>query len=142
MDYQAMAERVCRMNFAHMRDFYRLFQSVAAQGEDAILLCLYLANRPMFAGEFIGKLGLTTGRIANILKRLEAKALVARISDREDRRRVSVSLTEAGQRQAEQQYLQSVQKHRELLAYLGEADAQELIRILSRALEYSGRQKA
>ena len=142
MDYQAMAERVCRMSFSHMRDLYRLCQSMAAQGEDAVILCLYLTNRPMFAGEFLEKLGLTTGRIANILKRLEEKSLVTRISDREDRRRVSVSLTEAGRQQAERQYLQSVQNHRELLAYLGEADAQELIRILSRALEFSGKQKA
>ena len=132
MDHQELAERLCRMHVEHMREISRLAQTAIAQGEDAVLISLYDIERPVFAGEFIEKLGLTTGRIANILKKLEEKGLVSRVSDREDRRRVRVSLTEAGRRHAEQKFQAMVRIERALLDQLGPADAEELARIIDR----------
>ena len=132
MDNQKLAEQICRMNIENLRQISRLSQAALAQGEDAVLMSLYFWDRPVFAGEFIEKLGLTTGRIANILKKLEEKRYINRTADREDRRRVYVSLTESGRQHAERRYEAMFRVHRELLDRLGPEDAMELMRILGR----------
>ena len=132
MDNQKLAEQICRQHLEHMRQIAHLGQTILAQGEDAVVISLYILERPVFAGDFIEKLGLTTGRIANILKKLEEKKLITRTSDREDRRRVHVSLTEAGRRHAEDKYQAMIRVHRELLDRLGAEDTRELMRILNR----------
>ena len=133
MDNNALAERLCRMHIDHhLQQITQFNQTVFVQGEDAIVLSLYLMDHPAFAGEFCEKLGLTTGQIANILKKLEEKQYITRTADREDRRRVHVTLTDAGRQHAEKKYRAMVRVHRELLDRLGEKDGQELLRILAR----------
>ena len=132
MDNQELAERMYRMSVENLRQIARLSQAVLAQGEDAVLVCLYSWDHPVFAGEFIDRLGLTTGRIANILKKLEEKRYITRTADREDRRRVYVSLTDTGRRHAEKRRQAMVRACREALDALGPEDALARTRILGR----------
>lgn len=59
----------------------------------------YLANQgPMTLGEIAVDLGLGKATVTELIDRIEAKDLVARIRDDRDRRRIFIGLTEAGHR--------------------------------------------
>lgn len=114
----------------------------ASTGENGVLYRLYMNETTdageeagTLAGELARSMGLTSGRIANILKQLETKGYVVRSSGTSDRRRVYVELTEAGRTHIEEVYqgnLRDIERH---LEKLGEEDAREYIRILGRLLE-------
>ena len=73
MDYRTMAEELYTMHFAYEKSFYQWEENIAARGEDGVLLWLYYSGKDMFSGDIVRKLGLTSGRVANILKALEKK---------------------------------------------------------------------
>ena len=61
-------------------------------------LMLYLKNHGGTASpsEICSSLGVTNARIAAITKSLERKGYIVRIPDKVDRRRIAISMTEAG----------------------------------------------
>lgn len=134
MDNHALAERLMDACLNHIKALYRLSETVAPQGEDGALLCLRACRRPMLSGELVDRLGLTTGRVANILRQLEDKGLIERVQDTGDRRRVHVSLTRDGSAQADRLYDAHVRAQQTLLGALSEADAREAVRLLERCL--------
>ena len=108
------------------------------KGEAGVLLCLHQQGDSMLSGELMERMGLTTGRIANILKQMEQKGLIARCHDSGDRRRVYVSLTELGASCAEERLRQMNEAHVRILQNLGEEDAKELVRLMERCLDFIG----
>lgn len=62
-----------------------------------VLLELF-ANAPQSVGQIGAKLGMDTGTITPLLKRMEAGGSVARRRDPSDERRVLVTLTQAGEK--------------------------------------------
>ncbi len=60
-----------------------------------VMLELY-GGTPRGVGELGLALGMDTGTITPLLKRLEALAMITRTRDKEDERRVVINLTEAG----------------------------------------------
>ena len=136
MEDNRLTEQLVQMHFEHLKELYRLSDAVIAQGEDGVLLCLYHVNRSMLPGEIMARMGLTTGRVANILRRLEEKGLVLRLQDADDRRRVHVSLTDAGAEAAKALHVDFSRRQGALLGYLGEEDAREALRLLGRCLNY------
>ena len=85
------------MHLEYMRVLDDIVERSATRGESGVLLYLYHVDRPMYPGELTEKLGLTTGRIANILKELERERLILRTPDVLDKRRVRVALTPEGE---------------------------------------------
>ena len=138
MDYAALAKRVSRLHCSHLRQMYMLADTFAVQGEAGVLLCLHQQGDSMLSGELMERMGLTTGRIANILKQMEQKGLIARCHDSGDRRRVYVSLTELGASCAEERLRQMNEAHVRILENLGEEDAKELVRLMERCLDFMG----
>jgi DNA-binding MarR family transcriptional regulator len=55
------------------------------------------AGTPRAVGELGTKLGMDTGTITPLLKRLEASSMVTRTRDRDDERRVLINLTAGGE---------------------------------------------
>ena len=87
------------------------------------------------SGEISRDLGITTGRTAIALKGLEKKGLVRRAPSETDRRCVNVRITPAGREAAEafrRHVLESIER---MLRELGEDDAREYVRIVSRINE-------
>ena len=84
------------MHEEYFRESFQLGARFSTPGEDGILLCLLANDQEMLPGELLEKTGLTTGRIANILKALEKKDLISRLRDGGDKRKVHVRLTEKG----------------------------------------------
>jgi len=134
MDYAALAEQAGRMQCEGLKELGRLAGLFAAQGESSVLLCLRRRNESMLSGELMERLGLTTGRVANLLRQMERKGLVLRRQDQSDRRRVYVVLTGLGEEAAEAQYRAVMGASRRLLEYLGEDDARELLRLMKRCM--------
>ena len=104
-------------------------------GEMAVMRLLHSgAKQKMTAGELSSRLGMTTSRVAAELGSLEKKGLLERENDEVDRRRVLVSLTQAGDALCEKRRQHFMKKILMLLSMLGD-DAPEFVRLLGRVFE-------
>ena len=103
-------------------------------GEMAVMRLLHNSRQKMTAGELSSRLDMKTSRIAAVLGSLQKKGLLERESDEEDRRRVMVSLTEAGDRLCEKRKRHFMSKISKMLAMLGE-DAPTFVHLLGRVFE-------
>ena len=136
MSADTLTEQLVQFCAGNMEELCLLGETFMIRGEDAVLICLSRSEEPMLSGLLVEATGLTTGRIANILKSLERKGLVSRMPDQEDRRRVLVSLTEQGQSAVGELYRSGTQRLARLMDYLGEEDGADILRLLERCTEY------
>ena len=132
MDATKLGETLWTMHLENMRVLDQIVEKSRTRGESGVLLYLYHVGRPMFPGELTEKLGLTTGRIANILKVLEESDLVVRTPDALDKRRVLVALTASGEQVAEEQNREAVRFHAQLISQLEEDEARQFLDMLKR----------
>ncbi len=79
---------------------------------------------------------LSPSAISQTLKSLEAKGLIVRGRDGDDCRAVSIKLTDAGRAMNEAGRRMHDARLDDLIAFLGEDDARELIRIVRRVFEF------
>lgn len=98
---------------------------------------------PVTPGGLVRSSGTTTAHIAKLLRTLEAKGEIQRTSDLQDRRRVWVSITDAGRQRLWKMERDVHAQVERLFAALGEQDAGELVRITARVamLQREGLQK-
>ena len=108
--------------------------SSTLRGEMAVMRLLHNSRQKMTAGELSSRLGMTTSRVAAVLGSLEKKGLLERENDAVDRRRVLVSLTQAGEALCEKRKAHFKSKIALLLSILGD-DAPEFVRLLGRMFE-------
>ena len=130
MDAMKLGETLWTMHLENMRVLEAIVERSRTRGESGVLLYLYHVGRPMFPGELTEKLGLTTGRIANILKVLERSGQVVRTPDPLDKRRVQVALTPKGESLARRQNADAVVFHARLMSRLNEAEASQCMDML------------
>jgi DNA-binding MarR family transcriptional regulator len=88
------------------------------------------------ASDLSNYLKVTRAAVTHILNKLEKAGYVERTSDPSDRRIVLVRLTENGQQIMEISNAFFLETLNGLMAYLGEQDSHELVRLLSLALDY------
>ena len=123
---------------SHLREIMWLSNAFVTEGEDCVLL--FLGSGPaqgMLSGDIMGGTGLTTGRIANILRQLEAKGFVTRVQDVEDRRKVHVSLTETGRQECRRVCEALKARTKDLSDYLGNEDTALLHHLMQRCILYA-----
>ena len=135
MDQRKLSEPLWCMHLEHMRVLEYVVEQGCTRGENGLLMYLYHIGQPMFAGELTEKLGLTTGRIANILRVLEREGLVTRATDSQDKRRVLVALTPEGEAQARRHYARSVAFNERLLSRLDPEEVQCFLKTLTQFAE-------
>ena len=99
-------------------------------GEGHAMLLLLKSDSGLSAGEMSQTRGLTTGRMANILRRLEEKSLVDRTVVPSNRRKAVITLTEEGHTYAADLSAHMKKRAVSVLEALGRDDAETLIRIL------------
>lgn len=102
------------------------------QGEMRVLLYLLAREEKAYPSQLSESLAVTRQRITTILSAMRKKGLIQMEIEEEDRRKMSVTLTDAGRAAAieKQQYA-----HRylgQLVESLGEEDSRELVRLLER----------
>lgn len=105
------------------------------RGEMFALRALAEAENPLAPGELAETAHISSARVANILASLEAKDWAKREHSQADRRRVTVSLTEAGRAEFERSRKDAFRAAYAFLESFGAKDAHELIRLLNKAAE-------
>lgn len=86
--------------------------------------------------ELARRLRVTAGNVAQQLRSLESKKLIARTQDNEDRRAVMIKLTALGKIKLEEVKKEYVSEFERLTAHLGVEDTTQLIRLLTTAAAY------
>lgn len=135
MNYHEAAEELIRTQIMYAKQLCKIADIIASRGEDLALLLLHSRNDAVYAGEFTTALGLTTGRVANLLKQMERKGYITRIPDTEDRRKICISLTETGIACAAEAHARMLKDYVWLLEGLGEQDSRQFIRVLRQGAE-------
>lgn len=87
--------------------------------------------------EIAAALGVSTARIAVVLRVLERKGLLARQTDSSDHRKTNVTITDTGKEIISKRHDEMFKSVEFVLRELGETDAREYIRIVSRVVEIS-----
>ena len=130
-----LTEELVRLLDEYPREARDYRFSSTLRGEMAVMRLLHSgAKQKMTAGELSSRLGMTTSRVAAVLGSLEKKGLLERENDEVDRRRVLVSLTQAGDALCEKRRQHFMKKILMLLSMLGD-DAPEFVRLLGRVFE-------
>ena len=84
-----------KMQECHPAELFRCMDDTKA-GLGAVLRILYTAKEPVTAGMISEKMGISTARVAVLLKKLEAKGLIIKEHAARDARVTRVRLTEHG----------------------------------------------
>ena len=134
MDSELLAERLVDQTELLFRNGPQKQIGKHAQGECFVLRCLARSPKPLLPSDLIAMTQSSTARIAVVLNTLEKKGYITRAIDPADRRRVLVSLTSVGAEYVRSIRQQMRQRMRRLLVELGEADAEEYLRITERIL--------
>ena len=88
-------------------------------------------------GDLTDAFGLSTGRMANILRQLEEKKLISRTQQKDDKRKFEVTLTKKGIKHSEALFQDLQEQHQKFLKQMGKKDAEELLRLLEKAVKIS-----
>ena len=99
-----------------------------------VLAALRRAGRPyaLSPGRLLDQTLVTSGTMTNRVDRLQDRGLVERLPDLTDRRGVRVRLTPKGRQRVDAAFADLLDRERELLADLSEADQQLLATLLRR----------
>lgn len=132
MDYEELAKRFCRLNYLQGIKLQTAGRPISVEGENGVLLYIFNngeAGKKVLPGDLVKELGISFGRITNILKVLEKKGYVQKEQDCMDRRRVYVSLTEEGECYIKDKYQKALNYFSQIFEQLGEEDAAQYYRI-------------
>lgn len=130
-DFRALAQEVLEEFGALGRRMGSRMQN-ARRGEHGVIHALACSASPLTPSELATLGHLSSARVANVLRSLEEKGLVIREHSQADRRRVTVSLTEAGRAEDKRHKAEFEELASVFLAQLGEKDTREMLRILRR----------
>jgi DNA-binding MarR family transcriptional regulator len=106
-----------------------------SKGEVFVLKCLAGRENAALPSELSAAVGSSAPRVAAVLGSLEKKGQIIRDIDKTDRRKILVTITEAGRERAAREN-EAVQKVlRDIFREMGANDTREFIRTLERFLE-------
>lgn len=132
--YEKLAENLCDIHFLYSKDLANVFEQNSTRGEEAALFWLSRLECPVSAGELASRLGITSGRIANILGSLSRKKYIERSRSSRDRRQINVTLTETGAEHIKEVYENARKSHIVLLERMGDTEAKEFLRLMNLAI--------
>ena len=107
------------------------------RGEACLLIYLWMRHQPVQPGELREFMSVSSARIAALLNALEKKGYLIRTPASDDRRKILVSLTDAGVALANTFTDDVKNSTADMLAQLGAQDTTEFLRILNRILQIS-----
>lgn len=133
-DIDKMAVELSQMHIDDAKLLTQIANALSMNGETGVLLWLSQQKKATYAVDIIKHFGLTPGRVANILKKLEQRQLIDRSEDTGDQRKFRIILTKKGVMYANELYRQMIDGHVRVLEALGHSDASEGLRILKRVI--------
>ncbi len=134
MNYEELAKELMSV----MEKDHRVTRNVQKGpigGETFVLFLISKSGGTAIPSDISAYTGVSTARVAATLKSLERKGLIIREIDSEDRRKVQITITEAGKADVEMNYNMLLNRTIEMLSFLGEKDANDFIRIKKRLAE-------
>ena len=134
MKTEQIAEELNQIQITHAKAFSRLADMFTLNGETGVLIWLNQQQREVFAIDIIDHFGLTAGRVANIVEKLEQKGYLTREHNITDLRKSLIRLTKSGMDYAEKQYTQMNKNHMSIIEALGEEDSATMLRLLKHIL--------
>lgn len=138
MEYRKMAEDFCHMRTLNAKKISQIEAAILVRGEINALLLLEGQKEKILAGRVAEYLGLSAGRGTNILNNLEKKGLIEKSNDGNDRRKVYISLTEAGREYIVRKHQKVIEKYEEIFRELGLQDARDYVRITKKMVTIMG----
>lgn len=135
MSYEELAQQMVDLHTEHYSEMARIAHQMGTGGETIILHLLLTARGEVFAEDLARKTGLSAGRVASILKKLEERGVITRTRSSQNRRKYLIELTAAGRQAASESEQDVLASHERILRGLGEEDAQSLVRIVSHLCE-------
>lgn len=135
MDYFSLAEKMLsvRARLSHLPAGEAV--SDACGGEFFALSLLLLRDEPSCPSELSRSMGVSSARIAALLKHLEQKGWISRSADEHDERRINVLLTDAGRELINSRRRDAIERVSAALRELGEEDAHEYVRLQQKMLD-------
>ena len=115
-------------------DDYSVLKRIAriSQGENFVLKILLKSDGPVSPTYLSQTINTTKGRISSILKTLEKKGEIVREVDRDNRRNVLITLTEAGRERITSELESSYDMMVKAFKSLGEEEVNEAVRLLNK----------
>ena len=120
MDKQKTIHEMNQIHIDHAKQLTQIANALSSSGESGVLLWLNQQEEDVFATDVIDHFGLTPGRVANIMKKLEDKGYVFRQHPNDDLRRSYIRLTESGRVFAEKLYHQMSENNENIINSFGE----------------------
>lgn len=135
MDYKSLAREYMElMNKMRKRKTQKQL-SDSMHGEHFVLFYISQHEGNVIPSDISREMGISSARIAATLNSLESKGLITRQIDVEDRRRIIIDITDEGRKMVKEHHKKIVGITINMLEYLGEKDALELIRIMKKLAE-------
>lgn len=119
-------------SLSHMRTFGHIQTNL--KGENFLLAHLFESGGESTPSKLAEFLDVSAARIAAILRSLEGKDFIERISDGSDKRRIMVKLTQDGKSFVELIQCEMIRHATKVLEALGEEDSAEFVRILKKII--------
>lgn len=129
------AKQFFELNYKYNRMMEQAGSRAIVNGEEAVLYWLYTEERPLLSGEISRFMKLSSGRTANILNSLEKKGLISRERNSQDKRQVSVCLTEKGKKRIDTCYKECIQWCGDTLEKLAPKDVDTFLCLVEQILE-------
>ena len=137
MDYQKVAEEFMAINKTVKQNMSLRKMDEIKVGEMAFLLALLEENNGIIATNLANKLNVVPSRITAIINSLIKKQYVVRLTDKNDRRKTLICITQSGYAfclTKKQQVLDELVK---LFEKLGERDTLEYLRIYKKLSQFT-----
>ena len=131
-----LARDFTRLHIDNAQSIALLTSAFCIGGEDGVLIWLKSrrSDSSTYAMDICSHFGLTPGRVANIVKKLEERDYISRRPDPEDHRRSRIDLTQKGRNQADNLLRQMEDHHRQIIRVIGEDNARHCIEFMNQIL--------
>ncbi len=135
MTTEELSKQFTKLRIDHAKQLIRIGKALSSNGEQGVLLWLDQRSQETYAIDIIEHFGLTAGRVANIMKRLEERGFVRRVQDGGDLRKVRIEMTASGRAHAEEITENLNREHQRMVQEMGEEDARKWFDLLCQLIE-------
>lgn len=134
MDYEESVEQLVKLFLIFIRTM-SAHMGDCSKGANGILFYLHSIHDGATPGELKEYFHIGSGGMANALKDLEDKGLVMRTNNGEDKRIVTVNITDKGTNLAHELFMKAKSNMKLLLETIGEDDTRALVRVVNQMIE-------
>lgn len=129
-----LANIVSTVAMINKADIFQALQK-KLKGENVLLARLVETGGKSTPGALAERLDVTAARVTAIIHALEHKDLVERISNGNDKRKVTVQITEKGKTVVEGLKTEALRHSEIIMEKIGENDTHEFLRIMNKIIE-------